>query len=175
MSPPEFRMKTEKINQWLSLAANFGVIVGLVFLVVELHQANVIAEGEARDRNAEAIFQIAQAISESEELLKLSVKLRKPDPELSPLEDELAKQLAAMYINKWGKLVIQNSTGLLPESSLAFGQAGIAATFDEYPGLSPYVATFLEYRGVTRNNSNPVWGTVWAELIKIETVVSNSR
>ena len=159
-------MDTEKLNHWLSLAANIGVIVGIGFLVVELNQANTIAQGEARDRNADVIFDMAQAVSESEGLLEVSVKLRDPAPELSPVEAELATQLAAMHISKWGKLVIQNSTGLLPESSLLFGQRGIAATFEEYPGLAPYVAEFLEYRRVSRDTANPVWGTVWAELLR---------
>lgn len=31
------------LNQWLTLAGNLGVLVGLFFLVVELNQANRIA------------------------------------------------------------------------------------------------------------------------------------
>lgn len=159
-------MNTQKLNQWLTLAANIGVILGIAFLAVELNQANTIAQGEARDRNADVILDIAQAISENEKLLGLSVKLRDPNPELSPVEDELAKQLAAMYLAKWAKLVIQNSTGLLPETSLYFSQDGIAATFEEYPGLSPYVARFLEDRGVTSATTNPIWVTVWDEILE---------
>lgn len=162
----EGKMNTDKLNQWLTLAANVGVILGIAFLVIEVRQANIIAEGEARDRNAVIIFEIAQAIAESEGLLEVSVKLRDPNPELSPVEDELARQLAAMYISKWGKLVIQNSTGLLPDSSLRFGQNGIAATFDEYPGLAPYVAKFLDYRHTSRLSTHPVWGKVWEEVLE---------
>lgn len=30
-------MKLDKLNQWLSLLANVGVLVGLVFLIAELN------------------------------------------------------------------------------------------------------------------------------------------
>lgn len=33
----------EKLNQWLTLAANLGVLIGVIFVVVELNQANRIA------------------------------------------------------------------------------------------------------------------------------------
>ncbi|MEM9301930.1 MAG: hypothetical protein AAGE01_07455 [Pseudomonadota bacterium] len=157
-------MKTEHLNDWLALAANFGVILGIGFLVYELQQANTIAQGEARDRNSAAIFDISQAIAENERLVALTVKLRQATPELSETEHELARRLAAMYVSQWGKLVIQNSTGLLPESSLSFGQAGIAATFDQYPGLAPHLAEYLSYRGVTAGTTNPVWRVVWTEI-----------
>lgn len=36
-------MNTDKINQLLSLSANLAVLIGIVFIVVEMQQANRIA------------------------------------------------------------------------------------------------------------------------------------
>ncbi len=41
-------MDTNRMNQWLSIAANFGVIVGIIFLVLELQQNRDIATAQVR-------------------------------------------------------------------------------------------------------------------------------
>jgi hypothetical protein len=33
-------MNLDKLNRWLSLLANLGVLVGLIFLIAELNQSN---------------------------------------------------------------------------------------------------------------------------------------
>lgn len=33
-------MKLDKLNQWLTLAANLGVLVGILFVAVQLRQNN---------------------------------------------------------------------------------------------------------------------------------------
>ena len=157
-------MNIEKLNHLLNFLASIGVIIGIYFLVAELNQANRIAEGEARDRNTAAEFQLAEVISANDRLLELSVKLKQPDPQLDAIEKELAAKLTMLYVSNWGKLVVQNSTGLLPESSLRFAKSGIAATFTDYPGLAAFVADYAESRGISRDTSNPIWRTVWDEI-----------
>ncbi|MEZ5489622.1 MAG: hypothetical protein R3F50_04790 [Gammaproteobacteria bacterium] len=41
-------MKLDSINRWLTLIANLGVLAGVIFLVIELRQNNVIAKAETR-------------------------------------------------------------------------------------------------------------------------------
>ena len=45
----------EKLNQWLTLSANVGIIVGIVFLAFELNQNNRLLESEARLNQADSI------------------------------------------------------------------------------------------------------------------------
>lgn len=40
-------MDTEKVNKWLTLGANVGVLIGLLLLVPEIRQTNSIAKAEA--------------------------------------------------------------------------------------------------------------------------------
>jgi hypothetical protein len=49
-------MKTEKLNQWLTLIANFGVIAGIAFLAVEIRQNTEALHSESQ----RAIFAGAQ-------------------------------------------------------------------------------------------------------------------
>ena len=41
-------MDENKVNKWLTLGANFGVLIGIFFLAVELRQNNDIARAQAR-------------------------------------------------------------------------------------------------------------------------------
>ena len=55
-------MNREEINDWLSLAANLGVILGLIFLGVQINQSNKItaaATYQARITEIETSFQNA--------------------------------------------------------------------------------------------------------------------
>ncbi len=49
-------MKPEKLNTWLTLVANFGVIAGLIFLGYEIRQNTI-------QLRAEALYSINEAIS----------------------------------------------------------------------------------------------------------------
>ena len=41
-------MKTENLNRWLTLAANVAVLIGILFVALELQQNNELMEAEAR-------------------------------------------------------------------------------------------------------------------------------
>ena len=41
-------MDKHNLNEWLALTANFAVVVGILFLVVEIRQNNALLESEAR-------------------------------------------------------------------------------------------------------------------------------
>ena len=42
-------MKIEKLNEWLGIAANLGVILGIVFLVIEINQSTKATAAAASD------------------------------------------------------------------------------------------------------------------------------
>ena len=68
-------MNLENLNQWLSLAANFGVIGGLIFLAVEvgqnqesLDQANRLSRLDARRTEVDHWNQWRMRLAENKEL-----------------------------------------------------------------------------------------------------------
>ena len=78
---------SEKVNRWLTLGANFGVLIGLVFLVVELKQANDLAEASAYRARGEEIQSALQAIALSPDLAAIEIKAQKQGiAELSDIE-----------------------------------------------------------------------------------------
>ena len=70
-------MDSEKVNRWLTLGANVGVFIGLVFLVIELKQANDLAEASAYRARGEEIQSALQAIALSPDLAEIEVKVEK--------------------------------------------------------------------------------------------------
>ena len=49
-------MQFEKINQWLTLVANVGVIVGIFFLATEIRQTNELMESERRFNRLQVVL-----------------------------------------------------------------------------------------------------------------------
>lgn len=41
-------MNAEKISHWVSLIANLGVLVGIIFLIIEINQTNSLMQSEER-------------------------------------------------------------------------------------------------------------------------------
>ena len=65
-------MDSGKLNKWLTLLANFGIVIGLVVLILELRQTQHIVETQAaverQDQMQEA--QVSFAVSESLALIQ---------------------------------------------------------------------------------------------------------
>lgn len=66
-------MNTEKLNRWLALLANFGVVIGLALLVFELRQTQHLAQTEANVQRLNQMqeAQLSFAMSESLALIKV--------------------------------------------------------------------------------------------------------
>jgi hypothetical protein len=45
----EVSMSAEKVNRWLTLGANFGVLIGILLLVVELSQNREMIRAQTRN------------------------------------------------------------------------------------------------------------------------------
>ncbi len=161
------RMKLNSVNQWLMLFANLGVIFGLAALAIEINQSNRIAVREARESNAESMFEVAKLFISSPELMQLQLKLRDRNAPLTEPEREYAKHLAAIYISIWGKLRIQHTTDLLPPGSLQFGINGAQHTIHEYPGLAPFVGDFFKQRNISPKGGDVVWDPIWDALEEV--------
>lgn len=83
-------MDSDHLNRWLTLLANIGVVVGLALLIVELRQAQKLAETQATVRRLEQM-QVAQVeYATSDYLVPIKVKAR-ADGVQSLSRDELER------------------------------------------------------------------------------------
>jgi hypothetical protein len=65
---------TASLNDRLTLTANLGVVVGLAILIVELNQANQLAESQAHVLRLDQMQQAQVAFAESDELPQIELK-----------------------------------------------------------------------------------------------------
>jgi len=69
-------MNSEKINSWLTFFANFGVVIGLALLILELRQTQHLAETQAAVQRLNQIQEAYVEYAISESLAAIAVKAR---------------------------------------------------------------------------------------------------
>lgn len=67
-------MNVDKMNSWLTLAGNLGVLAGLLLLVFELNQSTHLAETNAYVNRNNQIQESSVAFATSESLARIQVK-----------------------------------------------------------------------------------------------------
>ena len=67
-------MDSEKLNSWLRLLANFGVVIGLALLIFELRQTQHIVETQATVQRLNQMQEAQVNFAISESLAPISVK-----------------------------------------------------------------------------------------------------
>jgi hypothetical protein len=70
-------LKGEKLNSWLSLGANLGVVIGLVLLVTEIRQNTDMMEAQINHSRTETAMSEQQGIFNSEFMPAILVKVDK--------------------------------------------------------------------------------------------------
>ena len=158
-------MKIDNLNQWLGILANFGVLIGIVFLILEIGQTNRIAERDSRESNIDSQIEINLALLENQQLIELLPLLRNPTADLSPIEEEQARLLGNTYVYRWLRLGMQYSTETIPDVNLQAGLLGISSTIEDLPGLIPYIAKSLESLGATPEVSSLVATHIWEQIL----------
>ena len=79
-------MKTSVLNDWLSLAANLGVIAGIVFLGVEIQQNTAVTRSAAAQEISNASVEFFMRVAENSDLARV-IKIANENPsELSEVE-----------------------------------------------------------------------------------------
>jgi len=125
-------MDSEKLNRWLTLGANFGVVLGLGLLVFELREAQNFAETEASVRRLNQIQEAQTAIALSESLAELQVRARTEGAEsLSPTELHRLRYWEGAVRLRMRSQYIQYVRGYLDEET-ATGIVSAAVEFLPY-------------------------------------------
>ena len=121
-------MDSDRMNRWLTLAANIGVLVGIVFLAVEIRQNTIAVQSEALQQHFEQHTGLVMARVNSAELRVAFMKVADGYEMLSVEE----QAIMAPYINS----VIRNhfvayelrESGLLPDSQWRTFRASLIGT-----------------------------------------------
>jgi hypothetical protein len=131
-------MDSDKINRWLTLAANIGVLAGIIFLAMELQQNNEILSAQARRDQLDARSAAGALVIANADLSMILFKASNGDT-LTPFEE--------YRFGRWGYQVFRNWEW----------------QYDEYleGTLSEEDLPVIGWAGQFR--SHPMLQTVWAE------------
>jgi hypothetical protein len=128
-------MNTEQLNRWLTLLANLGVIIGLIFLIVELDQSNRIARYDSENARRSQFMEINSTLMDHAETF---AKLKDNETNLTPAEEVQAVMIARLMMNTWQDAETAYEYGLLSETTFELTLNDISVVAEEAPGLLPY-------------------------------------
>jgi hypothetical protein len=111
-------MEFDRLNKWLTLIANFGVIAGIVFLALEIQQSNRIAVAGTEISVRNGFAAINHSIYSDPNLSKLLVRLADVDDELTIDEDMRVYAFVQQLLNTYLAIETANDNNMLPELTL---------------------------------------------------------
>jgi hypothetical protein len=122
--------RLEKINSWLVLAANIGVLIGIAFLVVEINQNTQAQKSATIQSFVEFAAPNNTAIATSVELATIAdTGDTKGLRQLTSIERRRYIHLATNVFNGWEGLYLQYLNGSIEYDHWASKRAGLAETF----------------------------------------------
>jgi hypothetical protein len=109
-------MKSQKLSEWLSIAANFGVVLGIIFLVLEINQSTKATVAAANDSVINGHLELSLPIITDPQVARVfALGLYQPES----LTDEEAVQFSMwlrQFVNQQTRIMQLTRRGLFSES-----------------------------------------------------------
>jgi len=96
-------MKFGNLKENVSLVANLGVLLGIVFLITEINQSNRIATNEAETNLSIMGNELNRNVQSSADFM---VKLTSSESQLTEAEEIKLASITLEHFNTWGPLVL---------------------------------------------------------------------
>ena len=139
-------MDADSVNKWLTLLANIGVLVGIIFLALEIQQSNRIALATTEISVRSQYKTNNELILANDAVAELLVKAYDANAEFSDAEIEKLYAFWFAHINTWMSIEIAYKNGLLPRATFELAIEDVPSILLSYPALQPIardsVATF---------------------------------
>ena len=157
-------MNLDNLNRWLTVGANLGVLIGIIFLIVEVQQNNLIARSQIRMDIAGAMRENIDMFR-SPEAISITAKMIRGD-QLN-LEDRIF--LTTTYrseIRAWENAAYQYSIGFLDEEEIEIYRStwkARAASCKEPIGREFY-STYQQFRAELRPSFRTEFDAYFSEF-----------
>jgi len=106
-------MNAEKLNNWLGLGANIGVLIGILLLVYELNQNREMTAAQIRNEATASRVNIALSRASNGDLADIIYRGMVLGEELSPVERSRYETWSGANFRDWENLSYQHRMGLL--------------------------------------------------------------
>lgn len=130
-------MDTEKLNRWLTLGANLGVIAGLALLVLELNQSREMMHAQTRHEIAAGIVDLLLVPAADEDLADLMYRAE-TGGELTPEERYRFNMRTNALLRYWEDVHYQHRVGLYDDTEFSRQKEAWRAAFERSAGMRLY-------------------------------------
>ena len=104
----------ERLNRWLTLAANVGVLLGLVVLIVEVRQNAALTRAAMDQQKNDLLAQIEFNIARPEMSVIWVKAIRTPEA-LSDTENQAAGSVLVAIMLQWDQMFMMRDAGLISD------------------------------------------------------------
>lgn len=114
VEPPPARSRTERLNQWLTLAANLGVLLGLIVLIIEVRQNAALTRAAMDQQKNDFLAQIEFNIARPE-MSAIWVKAIRAPEALSDTETQAVGSVLVAIMLQWDQMFMMRDAGLISD------------------------------------------------------------
>ncbi len=132
-----------KIRTVIEVLGGLAVVLSLLFVGVQIGQANTIAGREARTEMDVLGIDLNRVILENPGIALVRSKLRSHDSELTEIETEQAFGLGGMYGSYWAAMNSVVESGIVSDEVIEIYSDEVRLIFSKYPGLCPFVLSSI--------------------------------
>ena len=108
-------MESERLNRWLTLGANLGVLIGILLLVFELNQNRDLVRAQIRNELSQGVIDILRLRTDNEQLADILFRAENGE-ELSPLESSRYMHFYRAFFRYVANVHYQYRQGLYDDS-----------------------------------------------------------
>jgi len=137
-------MNLEKLNHWLTLVANLGVLIGILFLAQEMQQSNRIATANSEIEIRGGYGDLNQAIYGDPELAELFIKAQSSDEQLTTVELVRLTAWMRQLTNQWIAIEIAHTNGMVPVATYEVIFDDQRRFIRDSPALRPLIRKLIE-------------------------------
>jgi hypothetical protein len=137
-------MDIDRVNRWLTLLANIGVLAGILFLAIEIQLSNRIAIASMEIEMTNHFASINESVYTNPVVAALVMKASSPDADLTPAEEEMLTSYCYRFHNVWSALEIADSKGLLPPDSFGVIEPTLRSILRRFPRTEPIFREMLD-------------------------------
>ena len=135
-------MDSDRLNRWLTLGANIGVLIGLALLIFEIRQNHDLMQAQVRNDMSQNLNNLQSLIAANPGLANL-VRRSMEDDDFSPDETIQLRRLQHMQFRIWENQSYQYRMGLFEADEYIPLQGAQERILGRNPGL---VRAWCEYR-----------------------------
>jgi len=128
-------LDSKRLNTWITVGANVAVLIGIVFLIIEIRQSNRIAMAATEISVRESFGSSNETVYTNPEFAALLAKARKADAAFTDAEQEMLDYWVARMMNIWMQIDRAYTHEMVVRESLDMAIEDMKWTIDTYPAL----------------------------------------